>query len=328
MNHRLGGNFVLLLLCAGLCLVTTACFRDTSEANYASESQPVAREAASATAVATDAPQATLAVETVEEVAEESVEALDELEEPNTGALSTGLSTDEPPDTFALTATALIARLTEAAGAGTPSSPVADAAAADTAADAASVPATSVPLLRVTARPGEDCVHEIRAGETMFMLSLAYGSTVDEIAAASEIDNPDRIAVGQRITIPGCGTTGFAPPPTSLPSPTPAITVLEPVADSADAGAVEISDAAEEAGFSALVQQAQSAILNNAQASADDGFGAQAVNATSRPNYTVQANDTLLGIALQFGTSIEALAALNNIADVNTVRVGDVLQIP
>lgn len=323
MNHRLGRNFLLPLLCAALCLVTTACFRDTSEANYASESQPVAREAASATAVATDAPQATHTVEPVKELEEP-----EELEEPNTEALSIGLSTDEPPDTFALTATALIARLTEAAGVGTPSAPAADAAAADTVADAASAPATSAPLLRVTARPGEDCVHEIRAGETMFMLSLAYGSTVDEIAAASEIDNPDRIAVGQRITIPGCGTTGFAPPPTSLPSPTPAITVLEPVADSADAGAVEISDAAEEAGFSALVQQAQSAILNNAQASADDGFGAQAVNATSRPNYTVQANDTLLGIALQFGTSIEALAALNNIADVNTVRVGDVLQIP
>lgn len=323
MNHRLGRNFLLPLLCAGLCLVTTACFRDTSEANYASESQPVAREAASATAVATDAPQATHTVEPAEELEEP-----EELAELNTEALSIGLSTDEPPDTFALTATALIARLTEAAGVGTPSAPAADAAAADTVADGPSAPATSAPLLRVTARPGEDCVHEIRAGETMFMLSLAYGSTVDEIAAASEIDNPDRIAVGQRITIPGCGTTGFAPPPTSLPSPTPAITVLEPVADSADAGAVEISDAAEEAGFSALVQQAQSAILNNAQASADAGFGAQAVNATPRPNYTVQANDTLLGIALQFGTSIEALAALNNIADVNTVRVGDILQIP
>ena len=302
-NDKVRRFIALLLSCAALCLLATACFRDASEGI---DSQPVAREAASPTAVASETPEPTLTAEIVEE-----------------------LFTEEPPDTFALTATALISRLTEAAGAQATALPVDNAEVADStgAVDAEEEPtgvqATPVPLVRVTALPGEDCIHEIRAGETMFMLSLAYGSTVDEIAAASEIDNPDRIAVGQRITIPGCGTTGFAPPPTS-PPPTSVPGASEAPAVSEE---VEISAAEDEEGFSALVQQAQNAILSNAQAGAADEFSAQSANA-SPSSYTVQQNDTLLGIALQFDTTIEALATLNNIDDVNNVQAGDELLLP
>ncbi len=303
-NDKVRKYIPLLLICAALCLLATACFRDASEGI---DSQPVAREAASPTAVASETPEPTLTVEIVEE-----------------------LFTEEPPDTFALTATALISRLTEAAGPQATALPVDDAEVADSTgvieaeADTTGVQATPIPLVRVTALPGEDCIHEIRAGETMFMLSLAYGSTVDEIAAASEIDNPDRIAVGQRITIPGCGTTGFAPPPTSPPPPTSVPGASEPPAVSEE---VEISAAEDEEGFSALVQQAQDAILSNAQAGDADEFSAQSANA-SPSSYTVQQNDTLLGIALQFDTTIEALASLNNIDDVNNVQAGDELLLP
>ncbi len=298
----------LSLLCAALCLLTTACFRDTSEVV---DTQPEARAVASPTAIATEAPPPTATVALVED-----------------------LFTAEPPDTFALTATALIASLTEVAGEPATEIPAADESASDSAAavaDAPSVQATPIPLVIATAIPGEDCIHEIRTGETMFMLSLAYGISVDEIAAASEIDNPDRISVGQRITIPGCGTTGFSPPPTTIPIPTAipsTVDAVEPVVKEV----VEISEAADEAadqaGFSALVEQAQNAILNNAQAGAGDDFSAQAAQATQRPSYTVQPGDTLLGIALQFDTTIAELAAANNIEDVDNLQVGDVLQIP
>ena len=76
------------------------------------------------------------------------------------------------------------------------------------------------------------------------------------------------------------------------------------------------------------MQQAQNAILSNAQAGAADDFSAQTAIATPRRNYTVQRNDTLLGIALQFGTTIDAIASLNNIDDVDDVKAGDELLIP
>ena len=69
--------------------------------------------------------------------------------------------------------------------------------------------ATTAPLIRATVPPGEDCIHEIRSGETLFMLSWRTAPTVDAIAAASDIENPDRIAIGQRITIPGLRHIGF-----------------------------------------------------------------------------------------------------------------------
>lgn len=299
-NHRLRPRISLMSICALLCLLATACFRDASEELHV---QPVAQEIMSPTAVATETPEPTLTPEMLEE-----------------------LFTEEPPDTFALTATALIARLTEAAELEA-AAPVDDSAEqADTAIvleAVTDVQAPPIPLARVTAPPGEDCIHEIRAGETLFMLSLAYGSNVDEIAAASDIDNPDRISVGQRITIPGCGTTGFAPPPTSVPTATVDPSVIEATAVLEE---VEITQAEDEEDFSALVQQAQNAILSNAQSAGD--FSAQSALATPGRSYTVQRNDTLLGIALRFGTTIDALASLNNIADVDNVKAGDELLIP
>ena len=300
--HAVRGRIALCLMFAMLGLLASACFRDASEAI---DEQPVAREVASPTAVDTAVPAPTNTAEALEE-----------------------LFTVEPPDTFALTATALIARLTEIA------EPEATALSGDEAGDSTEpgavgdvpeVQSSPVPLVRVTVPPGEDCVHEIRAGETLFMLSLAYGSTVGEIAAASEIADPDRISVGQRIIVPGCGTAGFAPPPTSAPPPTKDPDAIEPTAVSEE---VEIVEAEDGEDFSALVQQAQDAILNNAQAGSADEFSAQAVIVTPSRSYTVQQDDTLLAIALQFGTSLEALASLNDINDVDDVQAGDELLIP
>lgn len=44
--------------------------------------------------------------------------------------------------------------------------------------------------------------------------------------------------------------------------------------------------------------------------------------------YTVKSGDTLSKIAAQFKTTVAAIATLNNIANVNLIRVGQVLRIP
>ena len=45
-------------------------------------------------------------------------------------------------------------------------------------------------------------------------------------------------------------------------------------------------------------------------------------------NYTVQANDTLAGIAAKFNSKTEDIITLNKIEDANALNVGQVLQIP
>ena len=303
-------RYGLVALCVALMLTATACFRDASEVI---EKQPVALEAASPTAVDTEVP-------TPEPIAEVS-EEVEEIEE---------ILAEAPPDTFALTATALISRLTESAAAevaAEATQPANGLAENELSSESDEAVATVVPLVRETVPPGEDCIHEIRSGETLFMLSLAYGSTVAEIAEESEITDPDRISVGQRITIPGCGTSGFAPPPTSLPPPTSDPNAIAPTAAPVEGELVEVQ---EEEQINALVQQAQETILSNAQLGSSDDFSAQAAPepTVASGNYTVQPNDSLLGIALQFGTTVNELAALNNITDINDVQAGDVIQLP
>ncbi len=57
-----------------------------------------------------------------------------------------------------------------------------------------------------TAPSPQPGVHIVRRGETLRSIARLYGTTVDAIARANGIVNPDFIYVGQRLTIPG-GTT-------------------------------------------------------------------------------------------------------------------------
>ena len=272
-----------------LSLLLAACFRDTSEAI---EQQPVARQLASPTAVE----------EAMPTVLSPTAPPPTSTEEPE--------PTEAEADQFALTATALIARQTQPAT-------------GEQADSVAAVQATALPPARATIPPGADCVHEIRVGDTLFQLSLAYGVTVNDIAKASGINNPDRIAVGQHVTIPKCGTTGFIPPPTSVPPPTSIPESIPPTSEEAalDLAAADSRDT--------LVEQAQTSLLDNAQTDAETELRIQAAALPTASNtYTVQRNDTLFGIAVRLGTSVEVLAALNDIADVDSLDAGQVLQTP
>ncbi len=70
--------------------------------------------------------------------------------------------------------------------------------------------------------PGNDCIHQVSAGENLFRISLRYGVAIRDIAARSNpvVTDINMIYVGQKLTIPGCGTTGAVPPPTSIPTTT------------------------------------------------------------------------------------------------------------
>ena len=291
-------RYQLMLLLVAVALLTTACFRDTSEAI---QNQPVARENPSPTAVQEEEPTALPPTVALEPAATEP-QAIEPV-----------------ADQFALTATALIALQTQAVAG--------DLSSSESGATTGDIPAgqaTAIPQPRATIPPGQDCVHEIRAGDTLFQLSLAYGVTVDAIAAASGIDNPDRIAVGQHITIPLCGTTGFIPPPTSIPTAT-----LDPATIPATSVPAELEIAGIDDTRSALVEQAQASLLDNAQSDPSAAFSAQlAGEATPSQTYTVQQNDTLFEIATSFGTTVEVLAALNDIANVDNLIAGQVLQLP
>jgi len=126
--------------------------------------------------------------------------------------------------------------------------------------------------IAVAAQESSPVVHVVQAGENLYRISLRYGVSLADIAAANSISNPNLIFVGQSLTIPG--TTGGTPAPQPTPVP-----------------------------------------------------GGETPPATGTTTYTVVPGDTLGSIARRFGTTFQAIAAANGIANPNLIYVGQVLNI-
>jgi len=137
---------------------------------------------------------------------------------------------------------------------------------------------------------GADCVHEVVFGENLFRLSMRYGVSIQDIALASGITNPNLLAVGQKLVIPGCGTTGVFPPPTSIPS------------GSADGSG----------GFGT--------------GSGTTGTGG--TGSAGGVIHVVQQYESLFQISLQYNVPINTIAAANGISNVSLIYIGQELVIP
>lgn len=352
-------RYHLLIMCMVLALMTTACFRDSAEGVVAQPvsqllptdipptiqddepsatptelitateevvfEKPTETSVPTATSTPTIVVQAETATMTVDPflarlTATETEEGIVNVGNTIPGGTAVAQRSTEAPDIFALTSTALIGQLTQDAAAAATAQAIRALGEQKTSTPlgpTAIVTPTFAPIV-----PGADCVHQIRAGETLFKLSLAYGVSVSDMQITSNIANPNLILVGQRIKIPRCGTTGFTPPPTSIP-----------VASSTPVVAAQVAPVIAATGNTAttdpLAAQAQSDITNNAQADIQSNAVAQgAVPLVGRTQYTVQQYDTLFQIALAQNTTIDAIATLNGITNINSITMGDVLQIP
>jgi len=87
-----------------------------------------------------------------------------------------------------------------------------------------SVPLTS-PALAVSRRPDAPIVHIVRPGDTLGELAQRYATSVEAIAAANAIVNPDLIHVGERLLIPA----SVSQLPATLPGPLTALRVSPPL---------------------------------------------------------------------------------------------------
>ncbi|MDY7229776.1 LysM peptidoglycan-binding domain-containing protein [Hyalangium rubrum] len=70
---------------------------------------------------------------------------------------------------------------------------------------------------RVDAFQATGTVYTVRAGDTLSGIAQRFGTTVDALSRANSITNPDRIYVGQQLSIPS-GTPTTPTPPPSTPS--------------------------------------------------------------------------------------------------------------
>jgi LysM repeat protein len=67
-------------------------------------------------------------------------------------------------------------------------------------------PAMATPTLAPIATTGDEEVYTVQAGDSLGAIAGRYGISVADLVAANELDNPDYVFSGQRLTIPRSGT--------------------------------------------------------------------------------------------------------------------------
>jgi LysM repeat protein len=200
--------------------------------------------------------------------------------------------------------------------------------------------------------PPANPIHVVSRGETLASIARLYGVTVNELARANNISNPNHIFVGQQLIIPTAGAPlPPAPTPTPMPpaNPIPPATIThvvrpgETMSSIARLYGVSVTDIARVNNITNpnLIFVGQRLIIPGA------GAGTTPPNPTPMPpanpippanptpppsggmtTYVVQPGDTLNRIAMRFGVTVTAIMQANNITNPNIIFVGQVLNIP
>ena len=273
--HTIERHGLLALGCLFALFVATGCFQAAGDTLQATG---IAQGVATFTPAASPTDLPSLTPEAVEDEDEGQGDfGLDITDTPDSAASVREQDEDaqiQDIDPLNLTSTAIIERATVTAAA---------QLTATAQAEITQFVPTSEPTLIVVDTPipsgpivsGADCIHQVQATDrNLWQISLLYGVTVHEIAAVSGISNIQLILVGQQLTIPGCGTTGYRPPPIT----------------------------------------------------GDQGGGG--IPPASGRVHVVRQRETLFSIALQYGTTVSQLAALNGISNINLIYIDQNIALP
>lgn len=139
---------------------------------------------------------------------------------------------------------------------------------------------------------------QVLPGETLWLIAQNYGTTISAIATLNGITDPELLSVGQELKIP----VGFAEE------------VVEAPAVAANTG----ETAAVDAGSTAITTAA----------SASPALTDELSNWHTIAPVSIDEGDSLAAIAEANDTTVEAIMALNGIADPNLIFVGDTLLVP
>ncbi len=152
-------------------------------------------------------------------------------------------------------------------------------------------------LLRDT--PPRVATYIVQPGDTLGGIASHLGTSISALAATNGITNPNLISVGQRLVVP----SGVNAPTTPVNNtPTVPATSVPPPATGGTGGSSRTWPPA----------PAWS------QPAASSGGG----------TYTVEPGDSLLGIALRHGTTLDRLMSANGVTNPNFIKIGQRLTLP
>jgi peptidoglycan/xylan/chitin deacetylase (PgdA/CDA1 family) len=157
--------------------------------------------------------------------------------------------------------------------------------------------------------------YTVKSGDTLYSIARTYGVTVSALAAANNITNYSLIYVGQVLIIPG--TTITPPPSTTVKYTVKSGDTLYKIATMYNTTVAKIAAANNITNVNSIYV-GQVLIIPTTTVTPP----------TTTVKYTVKSGDTLYKIATMYNTTVAKIAAANNITNVNSIYVGQVLTIP
>ncbi len=167
--------------------------------------------------------------------------------------------------------------------------------------------------------------HTVRSGETLSGIAQRYGVSQQAIIDANGIGNASLIYTGQRLVIPGAsGST--AEQSTAPVSTEHVVSSGETLAEIANRYGVSLSALVEANAINdpSLIEVGQRLVIPGS----DTDAAATAPAATVNSEYVVRSGDSLAQIASEYGVTVMAIAAANNIQNPSQIRAGQRLVIP
>jgi LysM repeat protein len=163
-------------------------------------------------------------------------------------------------------------------------------------------------------------IHVVQWGETLSIIAARYGVTVNAIVSANGISNPNYIYAGQSLVIPG----GSSPSP--APSSDGTTTYVVQSGDTLGAIAARYGTTVNY--LTSLNGLMNPNFIYVGQVLLVPGGTSSTPASSDTCIYVVKAGDTLTKIALQYGTTVWAIAIENNLANPSFIYVGQRLVIP
>ncbi len=159
-------------------------------------------------------------------------------------------------------------------------------------------------------------VHVVRRGETLYSIARRYGTTVTAIVQANGLTDPGFIYAGQRLVIPGSGSSGAtAAGRTYIVRPGDTLSAIAYRYGTTVAALAQANGLRDPR----LIYVGQRLVI--------PGGGGDGVAPTGG-TYVVRAGDTLASIAYRHGTTVAALVRANGLRNPNFIYPGQRLTIP
>jgi LysM repeat protein len=177
--------------------------------------------------------------------------------------------------------------------------------------------AAALPVAASPERQGT--IHVVQPGEHLTAIANRYGTTPQAIASANNLVNMNLLYVGQRLTIPGSGSSTTQGNTYYVVNRGDTLTAIAARYGTTAQALVDANGLAS----ANLIYVGQRLLIPGGGSSA-----APASSSTTTGYYTVQPGDTVTSIAVRNGVTAWAVVNANHLANPNFIYVGQRLVIP